>query len=108
MAVLSIGDATLAGHHYRGVKVRRDGVYSNGAPAIELTCVDDVYEEPLATATVNLPNDMPAAGCVWIRNSEENEGMLQLLVDAGVVEPTGRTTTSGWITVFEARLTGAI
>jgi len=45
--------------------------------------------EPLYTATVKL-DIRPQQGCVWIKTWSENEGVLEALIDANIVFPTGR------------------
>jgi hypothetical protein len=71
--------------------------YGNGRPALQL--VDASDGEPIATATVNLP-DLPAGpNQVFIKDYSENEGMLKALTEAGVVKPTGETVRSGFVEV---------
>ena len=50
--------------------------------------------EPVATATVIAPISLPA-NQVIIKNYSENEGMLEALVAANIVEPTGQTVPVG-------------
>jgi len=59
--------------------------------------------EPLSTATVWL-HEQPAEGCVWIKNWSENEGVLESLTEAKIIEPTGRTCPTGWVEAHEAKL----
>jgi len=59
---------------------------------------------PIATCTVALEDCPPAPGCVWIKDYSENEGMLEMLEKAGVVQRTGRVTVSGYVTIPEAKL----
>jgi hypothetical protein len=69
--------------------------YENGRVALRL--VDE--EGPVATATVNLPNVPLGKNQVLIKSYGENEGMLEALVAAGVVKPTGQTVRSGFVEV---------
>ena len=62
-----------------------------------LSLVDE--EGPVATATVNLPDVPLGKNQVLIKNWSENEGMLDALVAAGVVKPTGETVRSGFVEV---------
>lgn len=64
------------------------GRYENDDLAVVLTCEDG---EPLTRVSVNVPNEHPAPGCVFIRDYSENAGLADALVAVGVVEPTGRT-----------------
>jgi len=80
------------------------GEYQNGRTALELVAwedneADEIYEgEPIATCTINIPECSLAADEVIIKDYSENEGMLQALLDAKVVELTGREVQSGFIT----------
>ncbi len=69
--------------------------YDNGRIALRL--VDE--EGPVATATVNLPEEPLAADEVAIKTYSENEGMLESLLDAGIVEDTGRKAWAGRVQV---------
>lgn len=98
----------LKGFTYQGRRVvLAFSRYANGqAIAIRLkTLGGELY----ATATVNLPNDIPAKDCVFIKDYSENEGMLTWLVENNIVITTGRvvfnkTLPSGFVTIPEARL----
>ena len=69
--------------------------YPNGRVALSL--VDE--EGPVATATVNLPDEPLGKNQVLIKDYAENAGMLEALVAAGVVKPTGQTVRSGFVEV---------
>jgi len=71
--------------------------YSNGRTAIEL--LDDKDGEPVATATVNLPNVPLAHDHVMIKNYSENDGMLKTLMDAGIISEPVNIVASGYILV---------
>ena len=71
------------------------GRYSNGRIALSL--VDD--EGPVATATVNLVDDLSGPNTVFIKDHSENAGLLAALEAAGVVKATGRTVRSGFVDV---------
>lgn len=74
--------------------------YVSGGMALAL-----VGEEgPYATVSVNLP-EPPAAGCFWLKNWSENEGVAQALLDQGFIELTGNEQATGFVTAPEARLT---
>lgn len=90
---------TLMGVTYDDVTIER-AAYGDGSPALRLWCEDG----PLATATVFLSHATPAEGCVWIKDYSENEGMLASLIEAGVIEATGRVERAGFVPVWEARL----
>lgn len=65
------------------------GHYGNGRVALCLIDADD--GEPVATCTVNLPDEPLDDGEVFIKDYAENLGMTQFLVKEGVVQLTGRT-----------------
>jgi hypothetical protein len=67
--------------------------YENGRIRLRLRDSDD--GESVATATINVPEEPLAKDEVIVKDYSENEGMLDALVRAGVVEPTGRVCVSG-------------
>lgn len=92
-------DITLVGHTYKDVALTRD-VYGDGSLAILL-------EEPngehvaCVSAWLDVP---PADGCIWVKDYSENAGVLDQLVEAGVLETTGRQQASGFVVLPEARV----
>lgn len=70
--------------------------YSNGRLALTLT-----DGTPIATLTVNLPDEPLRDGFVFIKDYAENEGVLQMLLDAGIVEltPKLRKVKSGFVEI---------
>lgn len=75
---------------------------SGGATALQL--VEKSTGAPYATATVNVPGAALAADEVLVKDYSENEGMLEALVRAGVVEDTGRRVGIGYVEAVVARL----
>lgn len=75
--------------------------YSNGRPAIQLICPNG---DTMATATVNLPEVPIPDGHVFIKDWNENKGILDALVLAGIVERTGQTVPSGFVQAELCRL----
>ena len=79
--------------------------YQNGRVALQLIAIaddmdNDVYKgEPIAMATVNLPEVELADGEVFIKDYSENEGMLEALENAGVVKFTGQYVKSGFVII---------
>lgn len=64
------------------------GLYGNGRLAVQL-----VFDQgPLAVATINLPDEPLGTDFVFIKNYSENEGMVDALVLAKVIEPRARYT----------------
>ena len=72
-----------------------DQYQNNLSTAISLIGLEGEYAgEPIATASVNVPNLTLPTDQVAIKDWSENEGVLKALVDAGVVKvlyqvPTG-------------------
>src|SRR5438876_9771129 len=85
------------------------GVYGNGRRALQLVAAhdqpaaedgDEIYAgEPIATATVNLPEAALADDETCIKDYAENAGMLDALVAAGIVTPTGLSIESGYVRI---------
>jgi hypothetical protein len=70
--------------------------YSNGRMAIQLSDIND--ESPIATATINVPELHLEDREVVIKDYSENEGLLDCLVENGVVIKTGRQVQLGFVT----------
>ena len=60
------------------------GRYGNGNYALRI--VDADTGEPIATATTNYENVILHPNYIFIKDWSENRGMLQTLMDLGVVE----------------------
>ena len=67
------------------------GHYGGGRPALTL----ESTMGRVAVATVNLPDAELPKGYLHIKTWSENEGMLQFLVDNGIVEDTGVDVETG-------------
>lgn len=76
----------------------RKAEYENGNLALLLVDADN--GEPIAKASVNPPDDdCLSDGEIAVKDYSENAGMLQALLDAGIVEETGREIRlSPWVT----------
>lgn len=71
--------------------------YSNGRTAILLSDVED--GSPVAKATVNIPEIPLSENEVIIKDYAENIGMLETLINAGVVEDTQKKVAAGRVSV---------
>ena len=80
----------------------RKGTYPNGRTALKVYDADT--GEPIATATVNLPDQPLPDNHVFIKNWSENEGILDSLVEANYIKPTGRRVNTGFVTAIEVEL----
>lgn len=77
------------------------GQYSNGRLAISLVSAvqnDDIFlGEPIATATVNVPDIDIVPSEVILKNYSENSGMLEVLQQAGLVGYKVRVVKSDFV-----------
>jgi hypothetical protein len=81
------------------------GRYGSGEIAIQIF---NRYGEPEATATVSLvPYGAPHPGerGIYLKDWSENEGVVQALVDAGIIELTGKGMPTGYCVADHAVLT---
>ena len=73
--------------------------YINGRIALMLT--DEETGEPVATASVNIEeyrmSDRSKKDHTFIKDYSENEGMLEALIKAGIVEHTGLQFPIGFV-----------
>lgn len=73
------------------------GDYPHGGIALQLFA-DDNGRAPYATATVCIPGSgIDEKSQCLLKDYEENTGMLEALVAAGIVRRTGRTLKSGYV-----------
>lgn len=71
--------------------------YMNGATAINLVCLGGEDDgEPYATATINIPRVKLEKDELIVKNYSENEGILDALVEANIVEDTGGKVNVGY------------
>jgi len=68
--------------------------------AIQLIINDSGFDEPLATATVNLEElgFLPAENCIFVKDYGETEGLAKQLVDLGVAKYIRTVTFGGYDT----------
>lgn len=76
------------------------GRYANGQPALRL--FDE--EGPVATATAAVEGVELAADEVLVRDYSECQGMLQALLEAGVVEKPTSWVEAGYTRLAKCRL----
>jgi hypothetical protein len=69
--------------------------YSNGRTALQL--VESETGEPIATATVNIPEISLEPNEIIIKDYSENEGIFEALVKAGIVISTGKMVENGFV-----------
>lgn len=89
--ITTLRTLTIAGIPWGNVKVYKNE-YSSGGIALDLwhlaTDGDDSYDESLARATVRVDGLEPDE--LAIKDYGENEGMLNALVEAGIIHPPHR------------------
>ena len=71
------------------------GRYANGRIAIQL--VDALDGDPVAVATVNVPEEHLEEDEVVIKDYSENEGMLNALRKAGIIGGVMRRVQTGYV-----------
>lgn len=84
--------------------VRLSSYLHGGAKRLDLT--DLANGGPVATATVNVTrvSERLLEDEVCVKDSSENEGMLDALTAAGIIEETGRRVKIGCVTVPVVKL----
>lgn len=78
------------------------GKYPNGRTAIEL--VDYKTYEPIATATVNVPEIVLAENEIIIKDYSENQGMFQALYNAEIVKLNRIESNHDWVDFYICEL----
>ncbi len=78
------------------VIVQKQAYDDNGRIALSLV---DLEGAPMATATVNIPEVPLEDGEAFIKDYSENEGMLDFLINASIVEDTQKRVQSGFVEV---------
>lgn len=81
-------------------RVEKQQYCQGGVDRIGLLLKDTHDGEPVAVATVNIPEIPLAPGEVIIKDYSENEGMLNTLVAAGVVSAPSRAVQLRYVTVY--------
>lgn len=90
------------------------GKYSNGRLAISLVSAHnnedlDIYQgEPIATATVNVPDIYITSSQVIVKDYSENEGILKFLQENGFVSEKTTTHSLGFVDVYVAEKTAKL
>jgi len=69
----------------KGAIIVYGSVYADGTPAILIKGAED--DAPVATATVNIEDSSLAMRVVAIKNWSENEGVLETLMNADIIDP---------------------
>ena len=86
--------------HINETGVVRKATYPNGSTALVLS---SRIGEPLGHATVAL-DELPGAGNVFIKDWNENAGLLGALQQLGIVGPVIRTMPAGYVEAHEVAL----
>jgi len=71
---------------------------NNDRIAIKLEFINDFGEcEPMAIATINIPDYPIESDEVIIKDYSENADIYDILIDAGIIEPANRFVDSGFV-----------
>ena len=97
--MIAVGTLTIVGEKYEGVTLETVK-YRTG----ELGAVLYQGWETLAYVSTSIKGSQPQEGCFWAKTWSENSGLLEQLIDLGVVELTGRSVATGFCIAPEARL----
>ena len=89
---------------YKGWNCNLNKSFYHHGERIALYLIDADDGEPVSTCTVNIPDEPLGEGEVLIKDYSENEGMVDFLVQEGVVERTGREVRSGYISIPVCKL----
>jgi hypothetical protein len=73
------------------------GEYPNGRTAIELINKED--GDSVVVASVNLPDEILDSGEIAIKNYSENTGVMELLINAGVISQPIRYVNTGMVRI---------
>ena len=76
-------------------------IYKNGRKALVFV---DMSGRIILPCSVNLPNEPLDEDEILIKNYSENQGMLDALVDAGVVRFDGVCVDTGYINLSKCKL----
>jgi len=72
---------------------------------LALILLEKETRDEMTVATVNMPEIFLQSGEILLKNWSENQGILEALQEAGVVEPTGLTYRSGFVEVPKCLVT---
>lgn len=76
------------------------GEYVNGQTSIQL-----IDEDGMPFMTASVAHDVNIADdCVIIKNYSENEGILEALIEAGIIEKPFCEIPTGFVTLYVAAL----
>lgn len=78
------------------------GKYNNGRTALQLMDAEDY--QPVATCTVNLPDEKLEEDEAFIKDWSENEGILEWLKTQGIVEEVIGQAQTGFVQAPKVKL----
>lgn len=81
-------------------RVEKRQYHQGGVDRIGLLLKDIHDGEPVAVATVNIPEIPLVPNEVIIKDYSENEGMLDTLIAAGVISAPSRSVQLRYVTVY--------
>ena len=76
----------------------------NGRKAIRL--LDEIDNEPVATATIAIDDEDLPEDCVYIKEYSENSGITKALLEAKIINPIAiKMADSGHVVIFAYKIT---
>lgn len=85
--------------NYKGCPCNLMKSFYHHGNRVALCLIDAENGEPVATATVNIPEMPLSEDEILIKNYSENQGMLSFLEKEEIVQRTGRVVESGYVTI---------
>lgn len=85
-------------------QVRKVAYQSNGRPALEIVDESEGFKETVAIATVNLPDEPLESDEVFIKDWSENEGVLNDLIEMGVISEPISSVQTGFCVAYKCKL----
>lgn len=82
--------------------VHTNHVYNNNRQVIELEIAET--GEPMCVATVNIPDVHLEKDEVIIKDHSENEGIFEILLNAGIIKDTGKRAQTTFVQCPIAKL----
>lgn len=86
--------------HGKDFDIKFDRYIDGNSRAIYLLDDEGVY----CIASVNVPGHVMPDNHVLIKNYSENEGILDVLIEADIIRQTGQVVRTGFVTVDECEI----
>lgn len=92
--------------YFRFVKeqVRKEQYLTNGRVALVIVDESEGYRETVSIATVNIPDEPLEPDEVFIKDWSENEGVLNDLIEMGVISESISSVQTGFCVAYKCKL----